>query len=84
MKITGVGERTANLLYEEGFKNVAMISLAEPEELSSIKGISEKKPPSGLQKQRRLLITKTAKICLKTFKNGSCTTGEAIRSPSNV
>ena len=55
MKITGVGERTANLLYEEGFKNVAMISLAEPEELSSIKGISEKKATIWIAEAKKII-----------------------------
>ena len=55
MKITGIGERTANLLYEEGFKDVAMVASAEPEALSSIKGISQKKAITWIEEAKKII-----------------------------
>ena len=42
MKIPGVGEATAERLFGEGFKSVAMIAAADPDMLSSIQGVGEK------------------------------------------
>ncbi|MCK4535101.1 MAG: helix-hairpin-helix domain-containing protein, partial [Syntrophobacterales bacterium] len=46
---------TANLLYEEGFKDVAMVASAEPEALSSIKGISEKKAITWIEEAKKII-----------------------------
>lgn len=43
LSIPGVGERTAQLLFDEGIKSVTSVASADTEMLSSIKGISEKK-----------------------------------------
>ncbi|MBM4270830.1 MAG: transcription termination/antitermination protein NusA [Deltaproteobacteria bacterium] len=42
MKIPGIGETTAERLFSEGFKSIAMIATADPEMLSSIQGVGEK------------------------------------------
>jgi len=42
LKIPGVGEATAERLFGEGFKSIAMIAAADPEMLSSIQGVGEK------------------------------------------
>jgi N utilization substance protein A len=42
MKIPGVGEATAERLFDEGFKSIAMVAAADPEMLSSIQGVGEK------------------------------------------
>ena len=55
MKIAGIGERTADLLYGEGFKGVAMVASAEPEALSSIKGISEKKAAAWIEEAKKII-----------------------------
>ncbi len=55
MKIAGIGERTADLLYGEGFKGVAMVASAEPEALSSIKGISEKKAAAWVEEAKKII-----------------------------
>lgn len=43
MKIPGVGEQTAQLLFGEGIKSITSLASADPETLVAIKGISEKK-----------------------------------------
>ncbi|MBW2561144.1 MAG: transcription termination/antitermination protein NusA [Deltaproteobacteria bacterium] len=55
MKIAGIGERTADLLYGEGFKGVAMVASAELEALSSIKGISEKKAITWIEEAKKII-----------------------------
>jgi len=55
MKIAGIGERTADLLYGEGFKGVAIVASAEPEALSSIKGISEKKATAWIEEAKKII-----------------------------
>ncbi len=55
MQIAGIGERTAELLYGEGFKGVAMVASAEPEALSSIKGISEKKATAWIEEAKKIV-----------------------------
>ena len=42
MKIPGVGEATAERLFGEGFKSIAMIAAADPDMLSSLQGVGEK------------------------------------------
>jgi len=58
MNIPGIGERMANLLYEEGFKGVAMLASSEPEALSSIKGISEKKATAWIEEAKKIIDSK--------------------------
>lgn len=55
MQIAGIGERTAELLYGEGFKGVAMVASAEPETLSSIKGISAKKATVWIEEAKKII-----------------------------
>ncbi|MBW2544045.1 MAG: transcription termination/antitermination protein NusA [Deltaproteobacteria bacterium] len=55
MRIAGIGERTANLLYEEGYKGIAMVASAEPEALSSIKGISQKKAIGWIEEAKKII-----------------------------
>ena len=43
LSIPGVGERTAQLLFDEGIKSVTSVASADTEMLGSIRGISEKK-----------------------------------------
>lgn len=42
MKIPGIGEATAERLFNEGYKSISMIAAADPEMLSSIQGVGEK------------------------------------------
>ena len=42
MKIPGVGQATAERLFGEGFKSIAMIAAADPDMLSSLQGVGEK------------------------------------------
>jgi len=60
MKIKGIGERTANLLYEEGFKDVTMMASAEPETVSSIKGISLKKAVSWIEEAKKIIDSESS------------------------
>ena len=55
MKIAGIGERTADLLYGEGFKGVAMVASADPEELSSIRGVSTKKAAAWVEEAKKII-----------------------------
>jgi len=55
MKIAGIGERTAELLYGEGFKGIAMIASADPETLGSIKGISETKAATWIEEAKKII-----------------------------
>ncbi|MBW2649725.1 MAG: transcription termination/antitermination protein NusA [Deltaproteobacteria bacterium] len=60
MKIAGIGERTANLLYEEGYKGIAMVASAEPEALSSIKGISQKKAIGWIEEAKKIIYNENS------------------------
>jgi len=60
MKIKGIGERTANLLYEEGFKDVTMMASAEPETVSSVKGISLKKAVSWIEEAKKIIDSESS------------------------
>jgi Holliday junction resolvasome RuvABC DNA-binding subunit len=42
MKITGIGQVTAERLYKEGLKSIAAIAAIDHEMLSSIPGVGEK------------------------------------------
>ena len=55
MKIAGIGECTASLLYEEGYKSIAIVASAESEALSSIKGISEKKAIAWIEEAKKMI-----------------------------
>ncbi len=59
MDIPGIGERTADLLYEEGFKGVTMVASSEPEQLSSIKGISDKKAATLIEEAKKIVDNKS-------------------------
>ncbi|MEA2014011.1 MAG: transcription termination factor NusA [Thermodesulfobacteriota bacterium] len=55
MQIGGIGERIANLLYEEGYKGIAMIASAEPAMLSAIKGISLNKATMWIEEAKKTI-----------------------------
>jgi N utilization substance protein A len=55
MGITGVGERTADLLYKEGFRSVAAIASADPEMLSPIKGVSREKAAAWIEEAMKIV-----------------------------
>jgi len=42
MKITGIGEATAERLFKAGFKSMAMLAAADSEQLAAIPGVGEK------------------------------------------
>ncbi|TFG93026.1 MAG: transcription termination/antitermination protein NusA [Syntrophobacterales bacterium] len=65
MKIAGIGERTADLLYGEGFKGVAMVASAEPEALSSIKGISVKQATAWVEEAKKIIDSKNGESLSK-------------------
>jgi len=43
------------LLYEEGYKGIAMVASAEPEALSSIKGISQNKATTWIEEAKKVI-----------------------------
>jgi N utilization substance protein A len=55
MEITGIGERTADLLYKEGFRSIAAMASAEPEMLTPIKGVSKEKADAWIQEARGII-----------------------------
>lgn len=61
MGITGIGERTADLLYKEGFRSVAAIASAEPEILSTIKGVSQEKAAAWIEEAMKIVDSEVEK-----------------------
>lgn len=59
LKVSGVGETTADLLYKSGFTSVQELSEATPEELIQIRGISEKKAEKLIQSTREFVESTT-------------------------
>jgi len=59
LKVSGVGEATADLLYKSGFTSVQELSEATPEELIQIRGISEKKAEKLIQSAREFVESTT-------------------------
>lgn len=55
MKIAGIGEHTADLLFKEGFKSVTILATADPEMLSSIKGISKEKAAAWIEEAANII-----------------------------
>lgn len=55
MKITGIGEHTADLLFKEGYKSVTSIASAAPEMLSTIKGISREKAVTWIDEAAKIV-----------------------------
>jgi len=54
-KITGVGPAMAEKLFSKGIKSVAMIAATEPELLSQIPGIGEKKAHEWIETAGKIL-----------------------------
>ena len=61
MEITGIGERTADLLYKEGFRSVAAIASAEPEMLSPIKGVSRERAAAWIEEAMKIVDSEIEK-----------------------
>jgi N utilization substance protein A len=61
MEIPGIGERTADLLYKEGFRSVAAIASAEPEMLSPIKGVSVEKAATWIEMAMKIVDSEVEK-----------------------
>lgn len=55
LSIPGVGERTAQLLFDEKIKSVTSVASADTEMLSSIKGISEKKAVALIEGAKQVI-----------------------------
>ncbi len=55
MKISGIGEALARILFDEGFKTIASIAAADAESISSIKGISESKAAAWIEEAKKIL-----------------------------
>jgi N utilization substance protein A len=62
MKISGIGEATAERLFEEGFKSIAMIAAADADMLSSIQGVSEKSASQWIEAAGRIIEQETGKL----------------------
>ncbi|MBE9545907.1 MAG: transcription termination/antitermination protein NusA [Proteobacteria bacterium] len=61
MQVTGIGEVTAELLFREGFKDVAALSAASPDMLTVIPGISEKKALAWIEKAGEIVDSEVGK-----------------------
>ncbi|MDO9530439.1 MAG: transcription termination factor NusA [Syntrophales bacterium] len=61
MQIQGVGEVTAELLFNEGFKNVKSLSQASPDMLTMIPKISEKKALAWIEEAGKIVNRETIK-----------------------
>jgi len=61
MKIAGIGEHTADLLFKEGFKGVTSLASADPEMLSSIKGISAEKAAAWIEEAAKIIDSEARK-----------------------
>jgi N utilization substance protein A len=60
MKIPGMEETTAELLFDKGFKSMAMIASADPEMLSSISGIEGSTTALWIEEAGRIIDEETA------------------------
>ena len=61
MQIQGIGEVTAELLFNEGFKNVESLSQASPDMLTMIPKISEKKALAWIEEAGKIVNGGTIK-----------------------
>lgn len=59
MKIPGVGEATAERLFGEGFKSIAMIAAADPDMLSSVHGVGEKSASQWIEAAGQIVEQET-------------------------
>jgi N utilization substance protein A len=59
MKIPGIGEATAERLFGEGFKSVAMIAAADPDMLSSVQGVGEKSASQWIESAGQIIEQET-------------------------
>ena len=55
MKIPGMEEAEADLLFKEGFKSVSAVASADPDMLKTIPGISEEKAVEWVQKAGQIM-----------------------------
>jgi len=59
MKIPGIEEATAERLFDEGFKSIAMLAGADPEMLSSIQGVGEENASQWIEAAGRIIEQET-------------------------
>jgi N utilization substance protein A len=59
MKIPGVGEATAERLFSEGFKSIAMVAAADPDMLSSVQGVGEKSASQWIEAAGQIIEQET-------------------------
>ena len=55
LKIPGIGEATAERLFDEGFKSIAMVAAADPEMLSAVQGVSELSASQWIEAAGRII-----------------------------
>ena len=68
MRVTGIGEHTAELLYREGFKSLSLLASAEPEMLATIKGVSEDKARAWIREAGEMIADEIAGKAPETKK----------------
>jgi N utilization substance protein A len=62
MKIPGIGEATAERLFDGGFKSIAMIAAADSDMLSSIQGVSEKSASQWIEAAGKMIDQETGQV----------------------
>lgn len=60
--VAGIGEMTAELLYQQGFKSAEEVAAAELEDVLEVDGIGEEKATAILQAARDHLVAKTEPV----------------------
>jgi N utilization substance protein A len=55
MKIPGIGEATAERLFKVGWKSLAMLAAADPEQLAAIPGVGEKTAAIWIQEAGKMI-----------------------------
>jgi len=60
--VAGIGDMTAELLYQQGFKSAEEVAAAELEDVLEVDGIGEEKATAILQAARDHLVAKTEPV----------------------
>jgi N utilization substance protein A len=60
--VAGIGDMTAELLYQQGFKSAEEVAAADVEDLLEVDGISEEKAAAILQAARDHIVVKTEPV----------------------
>jgi N utilization substance protein A len=68
LKISGIGEATAEVLYDNGFTSAEELAESTVEELTQIQGISEKKAQKFIQSARELIEKEESQVDESTVK----------------